>query len=721
MVNVGEVDVDVDLNSDEAIRQAQRDGQQAGDNWQQGFNRSLRDFQRQGARQIRDLSQNMRRLGDDGEDAGNRIRGSFDDLFEDTIDGLAQVRRRFLGLGVGLGPVLVPVLAILAEILPAIAVLLPLIVALGAGIAVVALSMEQLSRTFAPLVEGFKSLQQPIGNILTAGLDPLVRTLATDLIPVLERGLGAVARFMNGVLREFLRFVGSAEGLDLIQDALVGVAQAMRPLISAVAPFTRAFLTITKAALPAFQLLAQTIADLIIRFDRWIQRMARTGQLTESIVRATNTLIGVLRFLGNVFLGVNQALRVVFDFLAPIGNLFGDLGISVREAAFFITLAAAAFFGLFVPIASLISLVSTLGGVFAALGALFSPIGLAVVAIVAALVALGAILVIAWRSSEDFRVAVTNLGTALFDFGARVIAAVMPALQAFGEFFRAELLPLFRQIAAVAAENLAPAIEAIAKHIEEDLAPAVDIIAQKFREWWPTIQRVIVAMVQAAGIIIRVATLIIGQLIPAVLGAARAILGTLGPAIRTAVSIIRTMIEGARTLAGILRGPLSTSLRGAAAVFRSLRTAASGAMTVLGAIGGVIQSVGSFISTLISQVESLIDALGRIRVPDINLPSLGDVAGAFNPFARGGIIDRPTLAMMGEGFRPEAVVPMTRPRDALKVLRASGLDKLVLNNSKATTHTTTYAPTFNLYPTPGETPAAMMHRIDSRLRLRAGG
>jgi hypothetical protein len=47
------------------------------------------------------------------------------------------------------------------------------------------------------------------------------------------------------------------------------------------------------------------------------------------------------------------------------------------------------------------------------------------------------------------------------------------------------------------------------------------------------------------------------------------------------------------------------------------------------------------------------------------------------PFAEGGVIDRPTFALMGEGFRPEAVIPLTNPQRAQEIADATGLTAML--------------------------------------------
>jgi hypothetical protein len=49
------------------------------------------------------------------------------------------------------------------------------------------------------------------------------------------------------------------------------------------------------------------------------------------------------------------------------------------------------------------------------------------------------------------------------------------------------------------------------------------------------------------------------------------------------------------------------------------------------------------------------------------------------PFAEGGVISRPTFALMGEGYRPEAVIPLTNPQRAQEIADQTGLSSMISN------------------------------------------
>jgi hypothetical protein len=92
--------------------------------------------------------------------------------------------------------------------------------------------------------------------------------------------------------------------------------------------------------------------------------------------------------------------------------------------------------------------------------------------------------------------------------------------------------------------------------------------------------------------------------------------------------------------------------------------------TILGIWDGMVAGIKGGINTVIRAINAFIDGVNaiRINVPRISLP-FGASAGGFSvgldpidpipELARGGIVTKPTLAMIGESG-PEAVVPLGR-------------------------------------------------------------
>ena len=114
---------------------------------------------------------------------------------------------------------------------------------------------------------------------------------------------------------------------------------------------------------------------------------------------------------------------------------------------------------------------------------------------------------------------------------------------------------------------------------------------------------------------------------------------------------------------------------------------------------GAFQVIGGafrfLLKPLFDGLNALIDGLNGIHftVPDW-VPVIGGNDFGFNiprlpELAAGGIAAAPTLAMIGEGSEPEAVLPLSRLADMLPEGRPKGGD--------TTNETITFAPVFNFY------------------------
>ncbi|MDB2125953.1 hypothetical protein PMX40_18430, partial [Clostridium paraputrificum] len=101
--------------------------------------------------------------------------------------------------------------------------------------------------------------------------------------------------------------------------------------------------------------------------------------------------------------------------------------------------------------------------------------------------------------------------------------------------------------------------------------------------------------------------------------------------------------------------------------------------------GGIMNGLQALVKAPLNGVIGLINAaisgLNKIKLPSIDIPFFGTVGGwGFNigkiPYlAKGGIIDNPTLAMVGEAGK-EAVVPLENNTQGLDLLAAKLMERL---------------------------------------------
>jgi len=96
--------------------------------------------------------------------------------------------------------------------------------------------------------------------------------------------------------------------------------------------------------------------------------------------------------------------------------------------------------------------------------------------------------------------------------------------------------------------------------------------------------------------------------------------------------------------------------------------------TILGIWDGMVSGIKGAINSVVGSINGFIRSINsiKIRVPGVDIPLVGRVGGfsvgmpnipEIPSLAKGGIVNRPTLAMLGESG-PEAVVPLGRGRGA---------------------------------------------------------
>lgn len=102
--------------------------------------------------------------------------------------------------------------------------------------------------------------------------------------------------------------------------------------------------------------------------------------------------------------------------------------------------------------------------------------------------------------------------------------------------------------------------------------------------------------------------------------------------------------------------------------------------TVWGAVGTAVETAWNTVKTFVDKIINKVqDAINKLA----ELP--GKIGGALNPFdgdvvpffARGGIVTRQTLAVIGEAG-PEAVIPLNNKSRALDLMNASGLGRMFM-------------------------------------------
>jgi len=225
-----------------------------------------------------------------------------------------------------------------------------------------------------------------------------------------------------------------------------------------------------------------------------------------------------------------------------------------------------------------------------------------------------------------------NLLPIIVRVAAWVTGTFVPALKDLAASFMENVWPAIQQVAAMMAENLQPAIAAIADLWTNTLQPA-------FVEAWPKIQAVVgVIALLVAGMVL-FSTKVIGIVVPAIA--------------RMVEWVVKISAKGREVVTTI-----RDKFLGMVEFFKGLPAKIGSAVS--GMWDGIKNSFRGAINWIIDKWNGL-----SFSLPGADVPGIGQVGGFsldtpnIPRLAKGGIVTRPTLALVGEAG-PEAVIPLSR-------------------------------------------------------------
>lgn len=275
---------------------------------------------------------------------------------------------------------------------------------------------------------------------------------------------------------------------------------------------------------------------------------------------------------------------------------------------------------------------------------------------------------------ENFQESIgAKLLPVLTAFGAWFIAKGLPAIKAFGRGVEPVLAAVVRYIAAA----WKPALQALAQIFKTDLEPQLKAFGAWMSAHKAQIQQVghLVGVVMADAfkllardikIDVQAIVIIIRTLITVI----RAIVTAVQWTVRTTQNAFGNMVSFLRAIPGRVRGILSGLFepvaRSAANAWSTARSHVAGFLSYLGGVPGRISGLLSGVwSGLGGSLRSAVNAALHLPlvIPSIHIKGIGSIGGEtlIPALAKGGIVDRPTVALIGEAG-PEAVVPLSGAR-----------------------------------------------------------
>jgi phage-related protein len=250
-----------------------------------------------------------------------------------------------------------------------------------------------------------------------------------------------------------------------------------------------------------------------------------------------------------------------------------------------------------------------------------------------------------------FKPVIENVEKAFDSLHKFANAFLLPIFKDIGNFMKAQLIENFKAVADVVINDVIPAVTTIVNAISNSLEPVIKSVTAvliEHKDQFMAVLHVIedvVAIVETLG---------------------RGLLSFIGTIIKDVAPFIGAVLGVAFKAIGIVISDVIDFVGDLIAIFQTLekvgKSIASAIGTAFGAIAGTIKTALNAIITLVNHV---IDGLNNISfsipswVPGIGGKSFGVDIDRIPKLAEGGIVNKPTLAMIGEAGA-EAVIPLSK-------------------------------------------------------------
>ena len=227
-----------------------------------------------------------------------------------------------------------------------------------------------------------------------------------------------------------------------------------------------------------------------------------------------------------------------------------------------------------------------------------------------------------------------HLGPVIQDVAAWIMDVAWPALQNLAAAFMENVWPAIQQVAGMVAENLQPAIAALSEFWTTTLLPAIKgaapVLLTVAKVIGIVIGAIIVLVSWVVGKLAPLWTAVMSRLLPPIMA-----LGKAGAAaVEWVIENFGNLIEFVQTIPGLIK----SAFKGVAELITAPFRAAFEAIKRLWN-----STLGGF----------------SVHIPGIPGTDIGNYDVSIPKLAKGGIVTRPTLALIGEAG-PEAVVPLGR-------------------------------------------------------------
>lgn len=607
-------------------------------------------------------------------------------------------------------------------------------------------SVQSAAQAIRDMTPALEELRNSVQDAFFQNFDDILNSLAETLLGPVTQGMTSVASAMNGVITGLAQVATSQAGVDFVTSSFEIMAQAIETVQDPLALLFESLLNVGNAINEAFGDEAGAgIADLITRLAEFLNQAAEGGAAVAWVTHALDTfqqigdilspLVGIFQSIGraaaltggNILGAFGEALQVFDDFLASAAGQ--DVLISIFQA---LNTVGEAFATVLANIAPAIPpIIDGIGSILSVVAPLLGPLSELVGSVLAALAPiLGVIAAAIQPLIGPLSTIIESLGVFLIE----AITSLMPTIELLAGFI-SDVLLVALQILSPILEALGPIFQLLSVFIAP-LLPLLEPIVTVLTILAEIIGAVLTPVFEVLGAIITwlVENVIQPYFVPAIELIADLLSGLLVEAIEYLVQQFQAAGEGLSIIFNFIKEQISnrvdemvttfetlalafqlgwalinqrvfTPLKNGIAAVRDTVSSAlsnirSGWDSFVGFIQGIPGRIKGALSSLFSPIASgfrsaindVIAAWNNLSfsIPSVNIPGLGTVGGGtINtpniPFlARGAVATGPTLAMVGEGSGPEAIMPLEDPRVTSLLATALSRAGIVAQNGAGT-------------------------------------
>lgn len=383
--------------------------------------------------------------------------------------------------------------------------------------------------------------------------------------------------------------------------------------------------------------MANTLTGQVSRLKKSFQELL--GELSESLMPIVKSFTDKIQGLVDWFKGLDQEQKNMITKIGLVIVALGPALIIIGKLISFGGIIVGALSKITSLIAGLATGTSALSGVFSALA---GPVGI-VIAVIGALIA---IFVHLYKTNEDFRNKVIDTWNSIKDLFE---TSIKPMLM--------NLWNLIKTIVQSVIGTIKQIWDFLEPYITEMLTWLLDFWDKYGKEIFSNISNFISNIITIVKTIIEAFQPVISFLIEYFKPAFTTVFSIITNVIKTAGDFIGGIIKSitgvfsgiTEFLAGVFTGNWKKAWEGIKKIFSSI-------------VGGFVEIIKAPINGIISVINGFISGINKVKVPDwvpgiggkgINIPHIPKLA-------KGGIVDKATLAMIGEGKSAEAVIPLDR-------------------------------------------------------------